>query len=105
MYRKVWGHKLDDIFQAVPGQGDYKHLSTQKIHDLGLRALFYEANVLLVRKEFEISYEELEKYKAGPYESGGVVVTGQPGIGLHLSPTTDSFTNNHYFHNLGKTCF
>ena len=96
---------MEDIFQAVPGRGDYRYLTTQKIHDLGLRTLFYEANVLLVRKEFEISYEELEKYKAGPYESGGVVVTGQPGIGLHLSPTTDSFTNNHYFHNLGKTCF
>lgn len=81
LYHQVWGHKSDDIFEAVPGRGDYRYLTTQKIVDLGLKALSYKAKFLLVRKEFEIAHKELEGFNAPPNESGGVVVTGQPGIG------------------------
>jgi hypothetical protein len=106
LYRKVWGKKSDDIFEAVPGRGDYRYLTTQKIVELGLEALSYKAKILLVREEFEIAYKELKDYNKPPNESGGVVVTGQPGIGTHcLSPTANSFTNNHHSHDLGKTCF
>ncbi|KAN0136591.1 hypothetical protein V8E53_005638 [Lactarius tabidus] len=106
LYRKVWGEKSDDIFEAVPGRVDYRYLTTQKIDELGLRALSYKAKILLVREEFEITYKELKDYNKPPNESGGVVVTGQPGIGTHcLSSTANSFTNNHHSHDLGKTCF
>jgi hypothetical protein len=70
LYRKVWGKKSDDIFEAVPGRGDYRYLTTQKIVELGLEALSYKAKILLVREEFEIAYKELKDYNKPPNESG-----------------------------------
>ena len=98
---------MDDIFQAVPGHNDYRYLTTKRIVDLGLKGLFYNVKVLLVRKGFQVAYKNLEDYKAISSSSsiGGVVVTGQPGIGEYLLPTADSITDNCYSHNLGKTCF
>lgn len=81
LYYNVWGYELNSIFQAVPGWGDYMYMTEQKIDDLGLGCLDYDEKALLVRKEYENSYKDLENYKATSTRSGGAVVTGQPGIG------------------------
>jgi hypothetical protein len=57
------------------------YITEQKIDELGLGRLNYDEKALLVRKEYEIAYGDLENYRATSTRSGGAVVTGQPGIG------------------------
>jgi hypothetical protein len=83
------------------------YLTKQKIDELGLRRLDYDGKALLVRKDYEIAYGDLENYSATSTRSGGVVVTGQPGIGAVCTsrrPRTPSLIITA-LHNIGKTCF
>jgi hypothetical protein len=107
VYYKFWGKTLDDILQPVgPDCGNLKYLSQNQIGPLNLRALLYTPNVLLVRDEYELVYKDLCKYKDDKsIKRGGVVVTGQPGIGMLLSPTLVSITIANLTLNPGKTCF
>jgi hypothetical protein len=92
VYNKFWGKNLNDILQPVPNYGDLKYFTEEQIVDLKLMRLLYGETVLLVREEYDVCYNALKDSN-----SGGVVVTGQPGIGMHLSPTADPavfFTKN-----------
>jgi hypothetical protein len=82
VYRKFWGTSLDDILQHIPGS-NLNYLPEDLINTLGLDVLLYHDTFLLVRKEYEATYREISRYKENPM-SGGVVITGQPGIGVHL---------------------
>jgi hypothetical protein len=106
VYYKFWGKNLDEILQPVPDCGNFKHLTNEQILSLRLNRLNYDEDVLLVRGEYEVTYRDLWSYNEGAPARGGVVVTGQPGIGMHLSLTVVSFADdNHPTPNLGKTCF
>lgn len=91
---------FDVSLEVVPG-GNPKHNYLPKglISSLGLRDnLRYGEDVLLVREEYTIALHELKLLESptDPLEprGGGVVVTGQPGIGAHLIPTTIIFVDN-----------
>ena len=47
--------------------------------------LFYPESILLIREEYKTLYNDLWSYKNLP-RVGGVVVSGQPGIGMHILP-------------------
>ncbi|KAH9064626.1 hypothetical protein EDB87DRAFT_1598434 [Lactarius vividus] len=80
VYYRFWGKDLNNLLQPVR-DSNFQFLSEEQIDYLGLRAHFlYDEAVLLVRKEYKIAYPILQSYKKTP-RSGGVVVTGQPGIG------------------------
>ncbi|KAH9180779.1 hypothetical protein EDB89DRAFT_66709 [Lactarius sanguifluus] len=84
VYYTFWGKDLNKLLQLVPECGDFRYLTKEQIHKLGVRGpLGYREVVLLVRKEYEDAYSELRSYQSIPEESrgGGVVVLGQPGIG------------------------
>ncbi len=107
MYYKFWGEDVDKLLQPVP-DCNLQYFTKEQIKYLGLRDhLLYDQVVLLVREEYKVAYPTLRWYKENPNStSGGVVVTGQPGIGMHLSPTAVSFANHrHPTPNPGKTCF
>jgi hypothetical protein len=92
VYYKFWGETLDGILELVgPNCGNLKYLSQNHIGPLDLHHLLFSEEVLLVRDEYEIVYEDLCSYKAeAKVKRGGVVVTGQPGIGMLLLPTLAS---------------
>ena len=67
----------------------FKYLTKQQIDTLHLRKyLRYGEDILLVHKEYTVAYRKLQSYKEnhlpGVKRTGGVVVTGQPGIGMHM---------------------
>lgn len=92
VYSTFWGENLDDILslQSVPDYGNFKYLSEEQIVSLKLRSLLYHEVVLLVRQEYDVCYKDLKELQSGG-PGGGVVVTGQPGIGTHLSLTVVFF--------------
>ena len=79
----------------MPEYHDFKYLPKARIIDL-LKTFRYPEVALLVRKEYETAFDDFKESfeKSSDIRGGGVVVTGQPGIGMHLSLT-----------NSGKTCF
>ena len=49
-----------------------------------LKSLFYPEDILLVREEYKTLYNDIWLYKnKNVSRMGGVVVSGQPGIGMH----------------------
>ena len=111
MYYKFWWEGLDELLQPVPGC-DLKYLSKENISSLKLRHLCYNESVLLVREEYEVTYKYLQSWEEeeDPCRRGAsMVVTGHPGIGMHISLAAVSLltivlsrTPNL---NLGKSCF
>jgi len=90
VYYEFWGGDLDKILQPVPNCGNFKYLSEKQIDSLKLHRLLYREAVLLAREEYEVAFKDLWSYKEEDPKSrgGGVVVTGQEGIGMHHSLTT-----------------
>ncbi|KAH9001046.1 hypothetical protein EDB92DRAFT_2846 [Lactarius akahatsu] len=94
VYYTFWGKDLNKLLQLVPECGNFRYLTEEQIHKLGIRGpLGYSEVVLLVRKAYEDAYSELQSYQSKPEESrgGGVVVLGQSGITSHrlrFSPLT-----------------
>ena len=96
MYYKFWWGGLDELVQPVP-DCDLKYLPEEHIDSLKLDHLSYNESVLLVREEYEVTFRYLqscEENKRLQRRSAGMVVTGQPGIGMHLFPAMVSFANN-----------
>ncbi|KAH9011684.1 hypothetical protein EDB84DRAFT_1647058 [Lactarius hengduanensis] len=80
MYYKFWGKDLNTLLQPA-WDSNFQFLAKEQIDYLGLKAHFlYDGDVLLVRNEYKVAFPTLQTYKKNP-RSGGVVVTGQPGIG------------------------
>ena len=76
----VGGESFDELLQSVPGS-TFKYLPKELIDSLGLRKyLLYDEEVLLVCEGYSVAYRDLQLLEKRP-RCGGVVVTGQPGIG------------------------
>jgi len=71
----------------VPDGSDLKYMPETLVNELGLRDLGYNERCLLIRHEFIFAFNRLTLLSPDDTR-GGVVVTGQPGIGTHciLSP-------------------
>jgi hypothetical protein len=59
-----------------------KYVSTERVEELQLRFMYYLGDALLVREEYHHALKELTFRAEGQSRGGGVVVTGQPGIGM-----------------------
>ncbi|KAH9169343.1 hypothetical protein EDB89DRAFT_1478125 [Lactarius sanguifluus] len=82
VYYQVWGENLDKLLQRVPDHGEFQYLKEEQIDSLGLGALLYNESALLIRKEYKVVHDDLRLYERDlSRRGGGVVVTGQPGIG------------------------
>ena len=62
-----------------------KYVSTERAKELRLGFMYYPGDALLVREEYHHALEVLTVRAEGRSRGGGVVVTGQPGIGMWLS--------------------
>ena len=87
MYYKFWWGGLDELLQSVPGC-NLKYLPEEHIDTLQLDHLSYNESILLVREEYEVAFGHLQEKERPRRRSTGMVVTGHPGIGMHLSPLT-----------------
>jgi hypothetical protein len=84
----LWGKGLDIILEELSIEGStWKYVPKEQIHSLEIQKLGYdEGDGLLVRKEYEAAYK-MDMFKsenALKLGCGGIVVTGQPGIGVFL---------------------
>ena len=74
----MWQCDLDRIEIVVPGRASLKYIPKNVLDNLQLRNLGYNEEILLVRKEYTTVLKKLNKR---PDNGGGIVITGQPGIG------------------------
>ena len=93
MYYKFWWGGLDELLQPVPGC-DLKYLPEEHIDTLKLDHLSYNESVLLVREEYEVAFRYLQEKERPRRRSAGMVVTGHPGIGMHLLPAAVPFAHS-----------
>lgn len=81
IHARFWGKDLDELLESVPGRDNLKYLTKEQTDPLRT-GLYYREEVLLVRKDYDVTYHYIMSYKKNP-RTGGMVVTGQPGIGMH----------------------
>ncbi|KAH8986944.1 hypothetical protein EDB86DRAFT_2832479 [Lactarius hatsudake] len=82
VYYQVWGGNIEKLLQHVPDHGEFQYFKKGQIDSLGLAALLYNESALLIRKEYKVIHDDLRSCERDPTRrGGGVVVTGQPGIG------------------------
>ncbi|KAI0245655.1 hypothetical protein BJV78DRAFT_1287361 [Lactifluus subvellereus] len=79
LYDTLWGKDLNVILLDVPNGDGLKYVPRSQVNNLELHHLEYKEYALLIRKEYIFAFDALE---TRPREKiGGVVVSGQPGIG------------------------
>jgi hypothetical protein len=84
LYDKLWGRSLDTIFEDISDNSgqNMKYVSTERVKELQLRVMNYLGDALLIHEEYHHALEELTSQASGKSRGGGVVVTGQLGIGM-----------------------
>ena len=80
-------------------RANFKYLPATVVDELGLRELGFNASVLLVREEYHYTLDTLEGRQKN---SGGIVITGHPGIGTICCRKIILLT---YSWHLGKSVF
>ena len=78
LYEAMWNKDLNGRLADVD---DLKYLPTTQVEILELRQLGCSAKAILVRKEYSFTMNALEERQKAQGDSGGIVVTGHPGIG------------------------
>ena len=93
VYYKFWWEGFDELLCPVPGS-NLKYLPEEQIDFLQLDHLSYNESVLLIREEYKAAFEYLQEKERPRRRIAGMVVTGHPGIGMHLSPAPVSFAHS-----------
>jgi hypothetical protein len=84
LYEKLWGKDLNIILREVSvGGTTWKYVPKETIDHLNMRRLDYlEECGLLIWQEYDLALATFDYEGAMNCNCGGVVVTGQPGIGM-----------------------
>lgn len=89
----LWGKHINSVLDQVSDCPEL-YLSQTKVRDLQLSNLGYTEEALLVREEYITAVNLLE----GPFRGfQGVVITGQPGIGMFTIVLLLSSSGNDQF--------
>ena len=84
VYAALWKKSLDSILDEAPAV-DGRHvllcISPTTIQKLQLDDMKCNEEVLLIREEYVSAFDTLKSWYKCSERGGGVVVTGQPGIG------------------------
>jgi len=81
LHKAMWGQDLGKRLRDVDQCKGFKYLPADVVDDLQLGRLGCDANIILVRKEYMSTMIALEGRRNN---SGGIVVTGHPGIGTKV---------------------
>jgi hypothetical protein len=87
-----------DLVGKLCNVEDLTYLPPTNVKDLHLEALGCDAGTILVREEYLSTVRELESHRLN---TGGMVVTGQPGTGMSL----DMGHLSHILITCRKICF
>jgi hypothetical protein len=80
LHKAMWRQDIESRLQYDNG---FKYLPAKEVGHLQLRKLGCKTTAILIREEYTFTLNTLEeRQKRG--HTGGVVVTGHPGIGTHL---------------------
>ena len=82
LYKAMWRQDLESKLQDVEGCNGLKYLPAAAVNDLRLGELGCFAQAILVREEYLSTFSVLEERQDRC--SGGIVVTGHPGIGANV---------------------
>lgn len=80
LYRDMWRQDLTTRLQDVDGCEGFKYLPATEVNGLRLRELGLNAKVMLLRGEYIVAFNAMEARRVNT-GTGGIVVTGHPGIG------------------------
>ena len=80
LHQVMWGRDLKEMLLDVPDCGGLRYIPETQVNKLGLRDLGYGEKALLIRQEYTAALHQLTSMSLND-TSGGVIVTGQPGIG------------------------
>ena len=84
VYDTLWKKPLDSILHDTPADDDgkvFKYVPAAALLKLQVRRMKYNEKVLLIREEYVLAFDTLVSWWKCSERGGGVVVTGQPGIG------------------------
>ncbi|KAH9003452.1 hypothetical protein EDB86DRAFT_2362458 [Lactarius hatsudake] len=83
LYDKLWGKDLSVILEEISDNGNtWKYVPKKHIDSLNMADLGYpDDHGLLVREEYDAAWRSFNYDTAKSKGQGGVIVTGQPGIG------------------------
>ena len=101
----MWGKDLEVMLLDVPNFEGVKYLPKAQVDHLQLGILGYPEQVLLIRKEYIFSMNDLTSKSL--CKGRGVVVTGQPGIwyGPISANGHDHLAHISVKYDEGKSCF
>jgi len=80
LHKDMWQQDLGSRLRDV-GVDDLKYLPATEVEGLQLRRLGCKAEIILIRNEYLFTMDTLEGRQNN---SGGMVITGHPGIGTDL---------------------
>ena len=90
LHREMWRNDFSRLLKADKCNG-FKYLPATEVQRLQLEVLGCEAGAILFREEYIFTLKRLEERRPN---IGGVVVTGQPGIGMTYRHGPYSRTHN-----------
>jgi len=93
LYQVMWGRELEGMLLDMANCGGLRYIPETQVNELGLQDLGYNKKVLLIRHGYISAFDRLTSMSLND-RSGGVIVTGQPGIGANsLLFTISSLTS------------
>jgi hypothetical protein len=107
LHEKNWGKDLSVILEEIYDHEEipWKYVPKKHIDSLEMAQLGYYEKGLLVRAEYTAAFDELCPKAEKNGICRGVVVIGQPGIGILSLLFIDNAINCLLNANPGKTCF
>ncbi|KAH9066290.1 hypothetical protein EDB87DRAFT_703940 [Lactarius vividus] len=84
LYDTLWGKDLSVVLEEISDSGNtWKYVPKKHMDSLGMTMLDYpDEHGLLVRPEYDVAWDMSDYNTARKKGQGGVVVTGQPGVGI-----------------------
>jgi hypothetical protein len=84
LHEELWNVPLASILDETSDNSGQKirYVSCERVEKLKLRVMNYIEEVLLIRKEYDVALKLLQFRASSKSRGGGVVVSGQPGIGM-----------------------
>ncbi len=79
LHQAMWQTNLEKRLLDVDECKELKYLPSSEVKDLQLRVLGCDTDTILIREEYLLTLKELKDCRP---KFGGIVLTGQPGIGM-----------------------
>ena len=83
LHQMTWKRNFEEMVMDMPDCKGLRYIPETKVKELGIQLLGYSGHNLLIRNDYISAFNNLVSMSEKGI-GGGVVVTGQPGIGKTL---------------------